>query len=386
MTDLAGILGADRVTEAADMPVITPRDQEEVAVLLQAATRDGLALTIRGGGTKAGWRPAPERCDALLATTALTGIVDHQPGDMTLVARAGTPIVKIQATVTNDATHRQRLMLDSVGGAAATLGGVLSTRAAGPRRTRYGTPRDIVIGARYVTGDGLIAKTGGTVIKNVAGYDVAKLLIGAHGSLAIITEVSVKLHPVPDVARTVVLHATSPAEVAEFVEHIRTAPITPSALEVRWPEGLVAVRVESTAAGAAAQLALLHTFASLEELDTPAGEALLEQHLALPFDTEGAVLGVGVRPAALAALLAAVEQAGGIFVGRAALVAGDVVLPDNDPDRILRLGTAVRALGGNLLARRGSSTHAFCVVDQSPSLESIEAALRSALDPAGVLA
>ncbi len=255
MTDLAGILGADRVTEAADMPVITPRDQEEVAVLLQAATRDGLALTIRGGGTKAGWRPAPDRCDALLATTALTGIVDHQPGDMTLVARAGTPIVKIQATVTSDATHRQRLMLDSVGGPAATLGGVLSTRAAGPRRTRYGTPRDIVIGARYVTGDGLIAKTGGTVIKNVAGYDVAKLLIGAHGSLAIITEVAVKLHPVPDVARTVVLHATSPAEVAEFVERIRTAPITPSALEVRWPEGLVAVRVESTAAGAAAQLA-----------------------------------------------------------------------------------------------------------------------------------
>ncbi len=123
MTDLAGILGADRVTEAADMPVITPRDQEEVAVLLQAATRDGLALTIRGGGTKAGWRPAPDRCDALLATTALTGIVDHQPGDMTLVARAGTPIVKIQATVTSDATHRQRLMLDSVGGPAATLGG-----------------------------------------------------------------------------------------------------------------------------------------------------------------------------------------------------------------------------------------------------------------------
>ncbi len=386
MTDLAGILGADRVTEAADMPVITPRDQEEVAVLLQAATRDGLALTIRGGGTKAGWRPAPERCDALLATTALTGIVDHQPGDMTLVARAGTAIVKVQATVTDDATHRQRLMLDSVGGPAATLGGVLSTRAAGPRRTRYGTPRDIVIGARYVTGDGLIAKTGGTVIKNVAGYDVAKLLIGAHGSLAIITEVAVKLHPVPDVARTVVLHATSPAEVAEFVERIRTAPITPSALEVRWPEGLVAVRVESTAAGAAAQLALLHTFASLEELDTPAGEALLEQQLALPFDTEGAVLGVGVRPAALAALLAAVEQAGGVFVGRAALVAGDVMLEDNDPDRILRLGTAVRALGGNLLARRGSATHAFCAVDQSPSLEPIEAALRTALDPAGVLA
>ncbi len=381
MTDLAGILGADRVTEAADMPVITPRDQEEVAVLLQAATRDGLALTIRGGGTKAGWRPAPERCDALLATTALTGIVDHQPGDMTLVARAGTPIVKIQATVTNDTTHRQRLMLDSVGGPAATLGGVLSTRAAGPRRTRYGTPRDIVIGARYVTGDGLIAKTGGTVIKNVAGYDVAKLLIGAHGSLAIITEVAVKLHPVPDVARTVVLHATSPAEVAEFVERIRTAPITPSALEVRWPEGLVAVRVESTAAGATAQLALLHTFASLEELDTPAGEALLEQQLALPFDTEGAVLGVGVRPAALAALLAAVEQAGGVFVGRAALVAGDVVLEDNDPDRVLRLGTAVRALGGNLLARRG------VVIEQShtPGIERLTTAMRNALDPAGVL-
>ena len=386
MADLAGILGADRLTDEGGMPVLTPRDAAEVATLLAAATRDGLALTVRGGGTKLDWHPAPERCDAILSTAALTGIVDHQPGDMTLVARAGTPLADVQAAVAADDRHRQRLMLDSLGGSAATLGGILSTRAAGPRRHRYGTPRDIVIGARYVTGDGLAAKTGGTVVKNVAGYDVAKLLIGAHGSLAVLTEVAVKLHPVPDVERTLVLHTTNTAEAAGFVAALRTAPVTPIVIDVRWPEGLVAVRIASTAAGADAQVALLQGLASLEELDATAGDALLDDHLAFPFTGSGAVLGVGVRPSELAALLDAVAAAGGSFVGRAALVAGDVVLPDADPDRIARMVAAVRALGGNVTARRTAEAHRVAAASPADGIAQLEAAMRQRLDPAGVLA
>jgi glycolate oxidase FAD binding subunit len=388
VADLAGILGADRLTDDGGTPVLTPRDEAEVAVLLTAATREGLALRVRGGGTKPDWRPAPERCDAILSTAALTGIVDHQPGDMTLVARAGTPLADVQAAVAADERHRQRLMLDPVGGSAATLGGVLSTRAAGPRRHRYGTPRDIVIGARYVTGDGLAAKTGGTVVKNVAGYDVAKLLIGAHGTLAVLTEVAVKLHPVPDVERTLVLRTPDAAEAARFVDALRTAPVTPIVVDVRWPEGIVAVRIASTAAGADAQVALLHELAPLEELDAAAGDALLDNHLAFPFSGTGtgAVLGVGVRPTQLAPLLEAVAAAGGSFAGRAALVAGDVVLSDADPDRIARLVAAVRALGGNVTARRTAEAHRLAASTATAGVAQLEAAVHQRLDPAGVLA
>lgn len=386
MADLAGILGADRLADEGGTPVLTPRDESEVALLLTIATREGLALRVRGGGTKLDWRPAPERCDAILSTAALTGIVDHQPGDMTLVARAGTALADVQAAVAADERHRQRLMLDPLGGEAATLGGILSTRAAGPRRHRYGTPRDIVIGARYVTGDGLAAKTGGTVVKNVAGYDVAKLLIGAHGALAVLTEVAVKLHPVPDVERTLVLRTTDAAEAARFVAALRSAPVTPIVLDVRWPEGVVAVRIASTAAGADAQVALLRELAALDELDAAAGDALLHEHLAFPFSGAGAVLGVGVRPTELAPLLEAVAAAGGSLVGRAALVAGDVVLPDADPDRIARLVAAIHALGGNVTARRTAEAHRLAAPTPAPGIAQLEATMQQRLDPAGVLA
>jgi glycolate oxidase FAD binding subunit len=292
----------------------------------------------------------------------------------------------VQATVTGDAHHHQRLMLDGVGGDAATLGGILSARAAGPRRHRYGTPRDIVIGARYVTGDGLAAKTGGTVVKNVAGYDVAKLLIGANGSLAVLTEVAVKLHPVPDVERTLVLRTTDAAEAARFVTALRTAPVTPIVIDVRWPEGVVAVRIASTEAGAGAQAALLGELAPLDELDEAAGDALLDEHLTVPFTGTGAVFGVGVRPTDLAALLTAVAASGGAFVGRAALVAGEVVLPDADPDRIARLVAAVHTLGGNVTARRTAEAHQLAAPAPAAGVAQLEAAMRERLDPAGVLA
>lgn len=385
MADLAGILGADRLSDECGTPILTPRDAAEVSTLLEAASKTGLALVVRGGGTKTNWRPEPTRCDAILSTAALVGIVDRQPGDMTLVAQAGTPLAALQAAVTGDATHHQRLMLDGVGGEHATLGGILATRAAGPRRQRYGTPRDIVIGARYVTGDGLAAKTGGTVVKNVAGYDVAKLLIGSQGSLAVITEVSLKLHPVPDAARTVILQTTAVAAVTDFVAAVRTAPITATVFDVRWPDGVVAVRIESTPDGAAAQIDLLGGFAALEELSSEAGNALLEEHLAFPFSGAGAVLGVGVRPEHLGTLLTAIAAAGGLFVGRATLVAGDVVLPDLDPERIAQLVEAVRDMGGNVQARRGVETHRLATGAAAPGVASVEAAIKQQLDPAGVL-
>ena len=203
--------------------------------------------------------------------------------------------------------------------------------------------------------------------------------------MAVITEVSLKLNPVPDVARTVVLQTTDAAAVAAFVAAVRTAAITATVFDVRWPEGIVAIRIESTPDGAAAQIELLQGFAQLEELSPEAGDALLEEHLAFPFTGAGAVLGIGVRPEHLATLLAAVAAAGGLFVGRATLVAGDIVLPDLDPERIGRVVQAVRDLGGNVQARRGDETHGLAAHTAAPGVAMVEAAIKQQLDPAGVL-
>ncbi len=393
--DLAADLGPDRVRPGGPEDAIgglvpaavaEPLSPEAIALVLRRAGADGLAVRVRGGGTKQAWTAPPSRLDVVLSTTALDRLVDHAPGDMTCVAEAGMPLAALAAAISDVTTHRQRLMLDPPGGAAATLGGVLACAASGPRRTRYGTPRDLVLGARYVTGDGLAAKTGGRVVKNVAGYDVAKLLIGSHGSLAVITEVALKLHPLPDAARTAVLRTTDPAAAAAFCDAVRDAPVTPALVEVAWPEGVVMVRVESTADGADAQIAHLRGLADIEVPDETAADALAADLAARAWAGADAVLAVGVRPSRLADLLRLAAAHDAVLVVRAGVCAGELALPDADPERAGRVAAAVRALGGNVQVRRGDGLHAALTVDPDPALAGIEDALRRGLDPHGVLA
>ncbi|MBM3681504.1 MAG: FAD-binding oxidoreductase [Actinobacteria bacterium] len=394
--DLAADLGPDRVRPGGPddaiggrvpQAVAEPLSPAAVALVLARAGRDGLAVRVRGGGTKQAWSAPPARLDVVLSTRALHRLVDHAPGDMTCVAEAGMPLAALQVAISDVTTHRQRLMLDPPGGAGATLGGVLATAAAGPRRVRYGTPRDLVIGARYVTGDGLAAKTGGRVVKNVAGYDVAKLLIGSHGSLAVITEVALKLHPLPDAARTVVLREPDPDRAAAFCDAVRGAPVTPALVEAAWPEGLVLVRVESTAEGAAAQVERLRDLGPIQELDEPAADALAADLAGRAWAGTGPVLAVGVVPDRLPGLLRAAAAAGATLVVRAPVCAGELGLPDDDPERAARVVGAVRALGGSVQLRRGGEALRALVHDEpGPAVRRLEAALKDGLDPHGVLA
>ena len=187
-TELVGAAHV-RVADASDavcgvVPslVVSPADEEEVASVLSAATARGLAVVARGGGTKIDWGWPPERCDVVLSTSRIEGIVDHEPADLVCVVRAGTTLSHLQETLASAPGFRQRLMLDPPQGDAATIGGMLATAASGPLRTRFGTPRDLVIGASFVLSDGTVGRSGGKVVKNVAGFDVAKLLIGSLGN------------------------------------------------------------------------------------------------------------------------------------------------------------------------------------------------------------
>ena len=171
-----------------------PESAEELADAVRQASADRLRVLPWGGGVSLTRESAPARYDVALDTTALSRITIYDPEDFTVSAQCGIRIHDLRAAL---AEKGQELPLEAAEAWAATLGGVLAANASGPRRRMFGSPRDRILGARFVTGDGVLAKTGGRVVKNVAGHAVHRLLVGSRGSLAAFTEASLKLLPQP---------------------------------------------------------------------------------------------------------------------------------------------------------------------------------------------
>ncbi|MCW3813917.1 FAD-binding oxidoreductase [Micromonospora sp. DR5-3] len=232
--------------------VAAPRDTAQAAALLRAAADLDLAVTFRGGGTRQDWGSPPRRLDLILDTTALAGVVEHAAGDLITVVRAGA---RLDALAPVLAGAGQKLALDAPlpGG---TVGGAVATNAAGPRRLLYGTPRDLLIGVTLVRADGVVAHAGGKVVKNVAGYDLGKLVTGAYGTLGLITECAFRLHPLPAAVAYVARTVDDAAEAGRLAAAVRGAQLVPAALEVDAPvtgPATVTVLVEGTPAGVAAR-------------------------------------------------------------------------------------------------------------------------------------
>lgn len=238
LEDLAVEAGDDDVV--GGMParlVAAPASTEEAAALIAASS--DLTVVIRGGATKLHWGPPPRALDLIIDTRRLTGVVEHAAGDLITVVRAGTPMADLHTL------PGQQLALDAP--ATATAGGTVAAGASGPRRLRYGTARDLLIGITVVRPDGRVTRAGGKVVKNVAGYDLGKLYTGSAGTLGLITECVFRLHPVPETVAFV--RATAPPGHAA---HVLAAQVAASALEVHAapdaaPE--IAVLLEGTAAG-----------------------------------------------------------------------------------------------------------------------------------------
>ncbi len=220
----------------------------EIAERVRAAHASRSPLRIVGAGTWIG-AGRPVSGATPLDVGSLTGIVEYVPGDLTLTARAGTSLAEI-ARVTG--AERQFLALDPFGDAHGTIGATIATASAGPLAHAFGTPRDMVLGLEAVTGDGAMIRAGGRVVKNVAGFDLTRLLTGAWGTLGVITEVSVRLRAIPEADETVVLAVRddSAAAIETLLAKIGAAAVAPWAMELLSPA--LAARL-----GAAAHTALL---------------------------------------------------------------------------------------------------------------------------------
>jgi glycolate oxidase FAD binding subunit len=234
--------------------VVEPANEQELAKILKLANDGAFAIVPRGGGTKLAWGNPPKRAGAVLSTARLNAVVEHAWSDLTVTVEAGCTVKQLRETL---AQHGQRLALDALWPSHATVGGMLSTNDSGALRLRFGSLRDLIIGATLALPDGTLAKSGGKVVKNVAGYDLPKLATGALGTLGVITQATFRLHPLPKETCTISCLARDLREAQRLVLAIQDSKLAHSALQVRLVESMppqIDVLFEATQAGLAAQV------------------------------------------------------------------------------------------------------------------------------------
>jgi glycolate oxidase FAD binding subunit len=368
---------------------IRPTDLRSLrdAVLDTAGT-----VGIVGAGTAAGWAGRIAPVDTALDTTGLTGVVTHNPGDMTVSVRAGTPLRQLQEEL---APHRQHVSFDAARVAdGATVGGLVATGDAGPAALVHGSMRDLVIGVTLVLADGTMARSGGHVIKNVAGYDLAKLMHGSYGTLGVLAEIVLRLHPVPKRTATLAVHC-SLDEAAAHAATVLGGPYEPAALE--WiSDGTLLIRVEGTEEALDARLQRLRgVLGTGELLDLPHPEEGItparsdegaartadhwERHASLVRgDPTLASLRIGVRPSRLPGLLTELP-ASFVTAGLGTGVA-TVSLP---VEAVAEAHARVHAAGGTSVLRSrppGADAPAW---GPPPSAISVLRAVKAELDPQG---
>jgi len=287
--------------------VAWPRSVDEASQVLRAAAADGLAVAFMGSGSKLGLGNPPERVDLVMLTGGLDQVLEHAAGDLVVRAQAGVRLADLQAAL---APAGQWLALDPLE-PRATLGGVVAANASGPRRLRYGTVRDLLIGITVVLADGTVARAGGKVVKNVAGYDLGKLFCGSLGTLGMVAEVIFRLHPVPAAAAVVTLGVEGPSQAGEAVRRLQGTALEPSAVELTvdefgWP-GRTTVLFEGIQPGVEAQAAaaaeLLGRVGEAAVAGPGGVEAALSQLGARPFEKAEYALKATFPPAELAGVL-----------------------------------------------------------------------------------
>jgi glycolate oxidase FAD binding subunit len=283
---------------------------EEASALLRAAAAGGRSVRLGEDVDVAG----------------MARVLEHESGDLTCTVEAG---IRLSALAAALAPSGQRLSLDPPGD--PTIGGCIAGSLSGPLRHRFGAPRDLVLGVTLVLADGTVVNAGGTVVKNVAGYDLGKLVCGSQGRLALIGRVSLRLHPLPAATATVVVETDDPAAVAAAL--LASSHVVPSALDVLHP-GRVAVLFEGGEAAVAAQVETARRLVG----GVPADGSVWEESRA----RQGAALGrARFEPGALGAFLASVPEGIARPASGIAYLPGPV--PDETPEAVRLLQERVRA-------------------------------------------
>jgi len=361
----------------------------EVAAELSEAAREQTPVRPAGGGTKEGWgNPVLEA--QTLSTKGLDAVVEHNPGDLTAVVQAGMSLHHLQEVLSE---HHQMLALDPPSPrGASTVGGIVATGDSGPLRHRYGGTRDLVLGIAVALSDGSLARAGGKVIKNVAGYDLAKLFSGSFGTLGVIVEVAVRLHPRPTQAETIEGRTDDPALLQVAATSLSHRPLNLESLDVSWAGGQGALLARVAGAGLTERTAATRACMTEAGLETAEAEDTIwaAQHDAQRSNqAEGMVVRVSGLPSRLADVLAAAPPDAGI-VGRAGLGISWLRFPPAPTEALV---LAVKELRDRLApmpcvvldapdaVRHGASAWG----PPDPQRAALERRIKDRFDPAGIL-
>ncbi|MCE3553070.1 FAD-binding protein [Pseudonocardia sp. RS11V-5] len=342
-------------------------------------------ISIAGAGTAADWGGRLGPVDAVLDTTGLSGVITHNPGDMTVSVHAGTPLRALQEQL---AEHGQHLSFDAARVAAgATVGGLVATADAGPSALVHGTLRDLVIGTTTLLSDGAVVRSGGHVIKNVAGFDLSKLLHGSYGTLGVLVEVVLRLHPVPKAIGTVVVECGL-ADAARLAGEVLASQLEPTAVE--WlSSGRLLVRLDSTEEALPARLdrltrllgdgASVASGSSEASGQSGAGADVWAEHAALTRGDGGAaVVRIGVKPSLLPGVLEALP-ASTVSAGL-----GTGVATVSVPGRaVAEAHAAVHAAGGTSVLRCRPADLGAPAWGPPPSALAVLKAVKQRFDPDG---
>jgi glycolate oxidase FAD binding subunit len=374
---------------------VSPGNEREVAGVLAYANEVGLAVIPCGGRTKLEWGNPPKRADILLSMKRLDRIIEHAWADLTVAVEAGCTMQELQAAL---AKQGQRLALDCLWPGRATVGGVLSTNDSGVLRLRYGALRDLVIGVTIALADGTLASSGGKVVKNVAGYDLPKLVTGALGTLGVITRAIFRTHPVGRESVSLSFGASDAEAMQTKIMAIENSQLAHTALQIRSShDGQVEADVlfEGRAAGLLAQERHLQTvLGTAHVVRSDAGNQRAAEQLWNTADQDCVLAKLIVLPTMLAATLRNLEQA-----GKASGLAWKSVLQATGIGWI-RLDGAVHALQAGVAALRAyaeANGGSFSVLRRPASLAGLDCwgtagdsillmrALKQQFDPRGTI-
>lgn len=355
LSHLAAIVGSDHARLSADSLQVVPADAEQISAILRFANENALTVVPTGSGTKLAWgnSVAPH---IYLSLARINTLREHAWQDLTCTVDAGCTWAAMQSEL---ARHGQMVALDPLWPAMATVGGVVATNDSGALRLKYGGLRDLIIGMTIVLADGTIAKTGGKVVKNVAGYDLHKLMTGGFGTLGVIAEVNFRLHPAETNVQTWTAAARDAASFGEPLRALLDSQLTPSAVQLRVGKQECSLDVRMAALPECMGLhaaSLRKIFGQIELNETNEMVWQTRQDL---FDIDGAVvLKVSLLPAEVCRVSAELQNwasSGGVEIAVAAQATGLMTLalksaPDAAIALIEHLRWRLRSGGGSVTA------------------------------------
>jgi glycolate oxidase FAD binding subunit len=382
-----------------------PDTAAEVGRCLAVASAAGLAVAPVGGAARLGWGNPPSRLDLVVGLRRLGRVLAYEPADLTISVEAGITLAELDAVVR---PHGQMLALDPPRAADTTVGGAIATGVAGPYRARYGTMREQVLGLTVTQADGRLVRAGGRVVKNVTGYDTPKLHVGGLGTLGVVVEAHLRLHPVPGEERTWLAAFPSPEAALEAAARLRDTPLQPSRLQLVAAPGVHAGPALAVTVGSVPE-AVADQGGRLVALCREAGGAVREVAAAGPWwetvraatlapEPEGGLaLRIGVRPGDVVRALRQVEavaQPAGLQVSATAELPSGVLhavlagrVDTTAPDVLARLRDALRALDGTCMVEAAPAAikpRLEAWGDAGPALPLMRG-LKAELDPGRVL-